>query len=73
VKVKGIDLDLGVLARTHEADVAIRYHGLDLELALLRHQHQQSLRRGDHAADGRPSLVRGSSVAPAMSEQYAAA
>src|ERR1700737_326397 len=49
---KGIDLDLGVLARTHEADVAVRYHGLDLELALLRHQHQQSLRRGDHAADG---------------------
>src|ERR1700738_1696523 len=47
---EGIDLDLGVLARTHEADVAIRYHGLDLELALLRHQHQQSLRRGDHAA-----------------------
>jgi hypothetical protein len=50
-EVEGIDLDLGILARAHEADIAVRQHGLDLEPALARHHHHQRLCRRDDAAD----------------------
>ena len=51
-EIEGVDLDLGVLAGTDEADVAVGHHRLDLELAVDRHQHEQRLRRRHDAADG---------------------
>ena len=49
---EGVDLDLGVLAFAHKADIPVRDHGLDLELAAGRHHHEQRLRRRHHPAHG---------------------
>ena len=51
-EIEGVDLDLGILASTNEADVPVRHHCLDLQMAVLRHNDEQCLRRGDDAADG---------------------
>ena len=48
---EGIDLDLGLLPRMHEADIAVRDHRLDLEPAVLRNDDGEHLRRHHHAAD----------------------
>lgn len=49
-EIEGLDLDRGVLARPHEADIAVRHHGLDFEMAVGRDHGEQRLRRGHDAA-----------------------
>src|SRR5205085_9607744 len=51
-EVEGIDLDLRLLSRMNEPDVAVGEHGLDLELTLARNLDCERLRRRYHAAYG---------------------
>ncbi|MNP03778.1 hypothetical protein D3C76_956740 [compost metagenome] len=49
---KGLNLDLHLLARAHEADVLVLQHGFHLHRLVLGHNHHQRLGFGDHAARG---------------------
>ncbi|HEV3178503.1 MAG TPA: hypothetical protein VGZ72_21090, partial [Stellaceae bacterium] len=51
-EVEGVDLDLGILARAHEADVLVADHGLDLEPAIGGDKDHHRLRRRHHATHG---------------------
>ena len=50
-KRKCIDLDLGLLADFHEADVFVLEHGFDFHRFARGNDHHQLLRRGDDRAD----------------------
>src|SRR6267142_5610759 len=49
-EVECVDLDLRLLCRMDESDVAVGEHGLDLEQALARNYHGERLSRRHHAS-----------------------
>src|ERR1700736_3579260 len=49
-EIEGVDLDLSLLPRMDESDVAVRKHRLDLKATLARHHHGKGLRGRYHAS-----------------------
>ena len=48
-ETEGVDLDLGLLARMHKADVAVRHHRFNLEMTVDRHDDGERLCWGYYA------------------------
>ena len=51
-ELEGLDLDLGLLPRLHEADVLVFDESLHLHRIILRYDQHQGLGRGNDTASG---------------------